>query len=98
MPLYLWKCQACAGEHEGYVHHPDDKGCVTHVCACGATMAPVLSMGRGLLWFEEGRARVIHNMGRKPVVVRSHAEHQRLMKSRKLALAGTKPGMRGQWL
>lgn len=80
MPLYAVRCPECARECETFAHVPEDRGCRTVLCACGSTMAPVLSVGRGLTYFEEGRARVIHNLGDQPVVVRSHGEHRRLMR------------------
>ena len=73
---------ACLAGHasEAYVHVWADLGCRTRVCACGASLAPTLSVGRGLTYFEEGRARFIQNLG--GVWVTSHAQHKRLMRER----------------
>ena len=68
-----------------YLHHPANLGCETRLCACGASLAPALSVGRGLTWFEEGRARVIENLG--GVTITSHAQHQRIMRERGVDLA-----------
>lgn len=98
MPLFVWQCSWCDTQQERFVHHPDDKGCATYICSCGGTMAPVLSVGNGLLWAEEGRGRWIHNMGHKPVYITSHEQHKRLMKQRKLELAGARPGQKERWI
>lgn len=81
MPLYALRC---LNGHDGeeFCHRPEDRGARTVLCHCGSTMAPVLSVGRGLTFFQESRPRVIHNLGHEPVVVRSHEEHKRLMRER----------------
>ena len=79
MPLLALRC---VNDHpaEQYVHAPDDRGAETRVCACGESLAPVLSVGMGLTWFEEGRGRWIHNLGVEPVYITSHAQHVAEMK------------------
>ena len=81
MPLIALRC---LNDHtaEQFVHVLEDLGCETRLCRCGSTMAPVLSVGRGLTYFEEGKPRTIWNLGHEPVVVRSHEEHRRLMRER----------------
>ena len=73
---------ACINGHssEVFLHHWCDKGCRTQICPCGETLSPALSVGRGLTYFEEGRARYIENLG--GVWVTSHEQHKRLMKER----------------
>ncbi len=55
--------------------------------------------GRGRqLYYEEGRARVDWHLGPAPVVITSEQQHQRLMKKAGVTLAGTRRGMKGQWI
>lgn len=61
-------------------------------------MAPIISYGQGLCYFEEGRARTIWNLGPEPVQVRSHEEHKRLMRQNKVDFANRGTGYPGQWL
>lgn len=72
---------------EEFCHVPADRGAQTRLCRCGSTMAPTLSVGAGLTWFEEGRGRWIHNLGHEPVYITSHAQHQRIMRERHLEWA-----------
>jgi hypothetical protein len=68
-------------------------------CRICASMAhKCLSLGGGLCYFEEGRARVIENMCHEPVIVRSLSEHNRLMKKHKVAQVGQGRGMPGVWI
>ena len=86
--LYEYECLN-GHRRERFEHHPDDKGCETIICdECGHTMGPVPSYGRGLLYFEEGRARTIWNLGPEPVTIRSHKEHLEAMKKAGVAQAG----------
>lgn len=87
MPLYASFCPECGVRAETFCHVPEDRGCVTPLCRCGSTMAPVLSVGSGLTWFRENGARVITNLGHEPVTVRSHEEHKRLLRERGLEWA-----------
>ena len=97
MPLYALQCEAGHGG-EAFEHHADDLGSRTAICSCGGSMAVVLSVGRGLTYFEEGRARVIHNLGHEPVVVRSHEEHKRRMREAGVDWATAGRGRKGQWV
>ena len=111
MPMYLYRCEA-GHEREEFTASADDKGCRTLICkTCRSTMAPVIAFGQGLCYFEEGRARRIWNLenadGRdaqgnkiqaKPVYVRSHSEHKRLMKQRGVDFANRGVGYKGQWI
>lgn len=109
MPMYLYKDEA-GHEQEQFAMVSDDKGCVTVFCKhCRSTMAPVLAFGQGLCYFEEGRAQRIYNLetiqrdaqgrnlGVKPVYVRSHGEHRRLMKQAGVDFANRGVGYPGQW-
>ena len=98
MPLYAFRCSECGCEADRYVHVPADLGTETRLCECLSTMAPIMSMGRGLTYFEEGRARVLHNLGPEPVTVRSHEEHKKLMKERGLEWATLGRGRKGSWV
>lgn len=81
MPLYALVCSECERRAEEFCHVPADRGCRTWICSwCGSSMAPTLSVGTGLTWFEEGRGRWITNMGDKPVYVTSHEQHKREMR------------------
>ena len=81
MPLYELTCPECGTfQAEEYCHVADDRGCRTHVCPCGSTLTHALSVGTGLTYFEEGRARVIENMTHEPITVTSHEQHKKLMK------------------
>lgn len=83
--IYGYRC-INGHEKDVFVHHPKDKGCEPTICHCNNTMGPVLSMGKGLLYFEEGRERIIYNLGPEPVRVRSSAQHKEAMKK-----AGVQP-------
>lgn len=73
---------ACVNGHEAeqYLHVGEDLGAQTRLCACGESLAPGLSVGRGLTFFEEGRARYIENLG--GVTITSHEQHKRVCKAR----------------
>jgi len=97
MPLYSLECtQGCTREE--FCHVPEDKGCRTHVCEHGEVMTYVLSVGAGLTYFEEGRARTIENLGHEPVVIRSHEEHKRAMKAAGVEWATRGRGEKGCWV
>lgn len=93
----------CLNGHqtEVYEHHRDDFGCRTVICdICGHSLAPVLSVGRGLTWFEEARGRWIWNLAGedgKPVYITSHEQHKRMMKERGVEWHPQKRGMPGCW-
>jgi hypothetical protein len=79
MPLYEY---VCLEDHrrDVFLHAARDLGAQTVVCDCGHTMGLSLSLGRGLTYFEEGRARTIYNLGHEPVVVTSHEQHKAAMR------------------
>lgn len=96
--MYTYRCEA-GHEREEYVRQIDDKGCQTHLCrVCQSTMAPVITYGQGLVYFEEGRGRLIWNLGPEPVLVKSAGEHRRLMRINKVDFANRGTGYPGQWL
>lgn len=77
MPMLNLQCEN-GHTDEQYLHTWQDLGCATRICACGAACAPALSVGRGLTYFEEGRAQYIEALG---ATVTSHEQHKRLMKA-----------------
>ena len=97
MPLFAILCSSCGSETSIFEHTTADFGCRTILCDCGSTMAPVLSVGRGLTYFSEKRPRVIRNLSDKPVVIRSHGEHREAMKKAGVEWAVPKRGMPGCW-
>lgn len=99
MPTFEFHC-VNGHARDTYEHHRDDLGCRTIVCEdCGELMAPVFSgFGRGLTYFEEGRGRVLWNLGPEPITVRSHEEHKRLMRERGLEWATEGRGRPGCWV
>lgn len=82
MPLFSFTCAECDNVADAYEHVAADLGARTMLCACGSTMAPTLSLGTGLTYFESGRPRVLWNLGHEPVTVTSHEQHKRLMRER----------------
>lgn len=54
-------------------------------------MGPIPSFGRGLLFFEEGRGRWIHNLGPDPVYITSPKQHALAMKRAGVREAPTIP-------
>lgn len=111
MPMQTFRCEA-GHEKDAFVIHHDDHGCQTQFCkVCKSTMAPVITYGQGLCYFEEGRERRIWNLERadekdaqgrpvpsKPVYVRSAEEHRRLMRQRGVDWATQGVGIKGQWI
>lgn len=86
MPLYEF---ACAKDHreEHFITSVDDRDkSVLHCKRCHGEMKR-LPGGKGLLFFEEGRERWIHNL-RSDKPIRSHKEHQEAMKARGVEPAG----------
>lgn len=99
MPLYAFRCGECGRAGEQFCHTAADQGAAAMLCGCGSTMAPVLSMGRGLTYFEENRPRTLWNLGPEPVTVRSHEEHKRVMRERNVEWAtGWSTQGRGGWV
>lgn len=98
MPLYEF---GCLNDHvvERFIHSAADLGAATYICElCLESMGPRLSVGSGLLYFESGKPRVIHNLGHEPVVVTSHEQHKRLMRERGVEWATRGRGERGCWV
>lgn len=97
MPTYTFRCEA-GHERDEFVVHADNKGCQTQICRrCQSTMAPVITFGQGLCYFEEGRGRLIWNLGDQPVYVKSAEQHKRLMRINKVDFANRGVGYPGQW-
>lgn len=97
MPLYDFICPQGHEVFDKYVAlaaYADAQICEV----CGEALQRKLSMGQGLCYFEEGRERVITNMGHLPVRVRSHEEHKRLMKQHQVEWATPGRGRKGQWV
>lgn len=95
MPLVDMRCIA-GHDDVCYVHHIDDFGCDTRVCACGATLGRVLSLGTGITYFEQGRGRWIHNLGHEPIYVTSHRQHDAAM--RRAGVEWVTHGQSDRWL
>ncbi|HYE93734.1 MAG TPA: zinc ribbon domain-containing protein [Terriglobales bacterium] len=96
MPLYDFRCPE-GHTREAFFHRAEQARGVVLICECGERMTKALSVGRGLTYFEEGRPRVIENLGDKPVVVRSHREHERLMREAGVTWATRGRGEKGCW-
>lgn len=96
MPLYDYRCEQGHEVLDKYV--PLAKYADSQQCDCGAPMTKLLSMGRGLLFFEEGRGRLIENLGDQPVYVTSHEQHRALMKQHKVQWATQGQGRPGCWV
>lgn len=97
MPMFEFRCLN-GHSRDAYAHNVLERACHAVICEeCHNDMSPVLSLGRGLTYFEEGRARVITNMGHEPVRITSHEQHKRLMKERGLDWAPPRRGMPGCW-
>jgi hypothetical protein len=98
MPLFNLTCLN-GHQTEEYCHVSDDKGCRTVICdLCHETMTYTPAYGQGLCFFEQGRERVIHNMGHEPVVITSHEQHKREMKKHGVEWATPGRGCKGQWI
>ena len=97
MPMYDY---LCPNDHrdERFFFRADQAQAQMPCRSCGKIATKQLSVGSGICYFEEGRARVIENMTHEPVVVRSLAEHNRLMKKHKVAQTGPGRGMPGSWI
>lgn len=96
MPIYPNKC--INNHAEDRYASVSDRNIASPVCrVCGHTMGPVIQGTQALLYFEEGRGRWINHLTDKPLLVRSHAEHKKLMKKYGVELAGNRPGTKGAW-
>lgn len=85
MPLVSFVCGECGANYDAYLSVRQELGARTILCTCGTSMGPALSVGRGLTYFEEGRARVIENLG--GAVITSHRQHERVMRERGVEMA-----------
>ena len=98
MPIYTYRDEA-GHEQEQVSVSVDERGVQTAFCRlCQSTMAPVITYGQGLCYFEEGRPRKIWNLQHEPVEVKSHEEHKRLMRINKVDFANRGTGYPGQWI
>jgi len=98
MPLYAHACPECGAQRDVFAHVPDDRGAQTVLCPCGSSMAPTLSVGTGLTWFEEGRARFITTLGPKGTWIRSHREYDAALKKHGVEWASPGRGRVGSWI
>ena len=97
MPCYDVQC---LNGHVRMVYHRhwQDRGLEPHLCPeCSNTQAFIIAPPGRYRYFSEKSPRMIENLGHEPVEVRSHAEHQRLMKDRGLGWITPKRGMPGSW-
>lgn len=87
MPMLALRCPLCGTTEDQYLPSWRWYGCgEPRLCPhCASTMGPALSVGRGLTYFEEGRARTIQNLG--GVTITSHEQHKRVMKERGVEMA-----------
>jgi NAD-dependent SIR2 family protein deacetylase len=99
MPLYDFECRLGHTQERYIVSHEEAIETVFHcpTCLAPARYAPVC-LGKGLVWFEEGRPRTFYNLGDKPVTVTSRAEHRRAMKAAGVVEAGNRRGEKGVWI
>ena len=97
MPLYTVQCLNGHTKDE-YCPTPQEKGCRTHLCTCGHSMGHVLSLGHGLTWMEEGRARTFTNMAHDPVTVTSYKGHEDAMRRHGVRLIPPRYGEPGAWV
>jgi hypothetical protein len=97
LPLFNAVCTSCFNSADRYLHHEFNREKLPTCHECDGILSFKASFGMGLTYFEEGRARLIHNLADEPVLVRSHWEHQQLMKKYGVAEAGTRRGMPGCW-
>lgn len=73
----------CTDGHTGeqFLHTIQDLGAQTRLCPeCGHSLAPALSVGRGLTFFEEGRPFLMQHGVPTPILITSHAQHKRVMR------------------
>jgi len=97
MPCYDVKC---LNDHVRMVYYksPDDRRLTPEICPeCGNTQGFILCRPGSYRYFSEKSPRVLTNLGHEPVEVRSHAEHQRLLKERGLGWVAPRRGMPGSW-
>ena len=86
MPLYEWQCEC--GHVESVFASVADRDGFRPEHNCGQRMHRNVG-GRGMLYFEEGRARPSESLGGQPIT--SLAQHRRILRQRGLAEAGDVP-------
>lgn len=96
-PLYDYECDD-GHRDERFFHQADQAEPIFPCRLCGRPASKQLSMGHGLCYFEEGRERLIWNLGDQPVRIRSHEEHKRKMREAKVDFAHRGRGYPGQWV
>lgn len=82
MPLYEYICESCGRKKEHFLSIAERN--TRFLCDCGKKLQR-LPGGHGLLYFEEGRAR-LRDWADKPIT--SHAEHERLKRVNGLVETG----------
>lgn len=97
MPIFNAVCTSCFQAKERYLHHEYEREKLPTCSDCAGILSFTTSFGIGLTYFEEGRARLIHNLADEPVWVRSHWEHKQLMKKHGVAEAPARRGEPGCW-
>jgi hypothetical protein len=86
-------------QEEHYAPLAVEQATPTHICgACDESLSPVLSVGRGLTFIEEGRPYVLRHIGHEPVTVRSWREWDRKVKEAGVEWVGAKYGEKGAWV
>lgn len=96
MPIFKVGC-VCGYRGEKYLHKEWDRQFPAPCSSCNQTLAYIPSFGTGLTYFEEGRGRVIWNIGPEPITITSPKQHRDEMKKHGVALAGQRRGMPGCW-
>lgn len=86
-----------------FEHKREDVGCTNEsaavICAeCGHTMGTVFSPGHAMLFFEEGRTRMIENLDVGPTPISSYAEYEKKKKERGVENYGALKGGKGRWV
>jgi len=86
-----------------FEHVRSDVGASDHsglvVCeVCSHTMGPVMSYGHPMLFFEEGRTRMIANLDDGDTPISSYKQYQDKKKERGVENAGALKHGKGTWL
>lgn len=99
MPLYEFICQ-CGKTEDHLIRSLDEAR--SSVFQCRSCLSPMHYSpscgGQGAVYFEEGRARTIWNLGEKPIEIRSAREHRDAMKRAGVTEAGSRRGEPGAWI
>ena len=97
MPMYEYRCPENHSQDVYFHNHRLKEAAIVTCNECSAEMRSIISFGRGLLYFEEGRGRWIYNLGDKPVFITSRKQHQAEMKKAGVCEAGDRIGQKGCW-